>query len=133
MHSEGIGKTGARLPTGPPPDKRVTSKRLTVLAARFEQVEKKLKALLDERNEIRRLMFAEMTKQQPKRLTLREMEIYSHIRVNPFASIKELSSHFSISQRTVKYHLFSIYQKNGVSNRAELVAATIPVEQGLIQ
>jgi DNA-binding NarL/FixJ family response regulator len=51
-------------------------------------------------------------------LTPRELEIIT--RITSGRSNKEISQEFSISERTVKHHLTSIFDKVGVSSRLEL-------------
>lgn len=51
-------------------------------------------------------------------LTPRELEIIGTLLTG--CSNKDLGRTFSITERTVKYHLSNIYDKLGVSNRLEL-------------
>jgi len=55
------------------------------------------------------------------RLSNREREVFRHAATG--AGNKELATRLSISEATVKAHLTSIFQKLGVSGRAELAAA----------
>jgi two-component system, NarL family, response regulator YdfI len=61
-------------------------------------------------------------------LTKRELEILQHAARGE--RNKEIAYHFTITERTVKAHLASIYQKLGVDSRAAAVA--IAAQQGLL-
>jgi len=56
---------------------------------------------------------------KPFKLTARELEVIERI-VAGYTN-KDMAQRFSISERTVKHHLTSIFRKLGVSSRLELV------------
>ncbi len=60
---------------------------------------------------------------QPSGLTERELEVLGYI-ADGMAN-KQIADFLKISPNTVKYHLASIYEKLGVSNRAEAVTRGI--------
>lgn len=62
-------------------------------------------------------------------LTPREREVLSHLARG--ARNKEIAEKLLISERTVKFHVGIIFQKLGVSNRAEAVSRAI--QKGLVQ
>jgi DNA-binding NarL/FixJ family response regulator len=53
-------------------------------------------------------------------LTARERHIVSVIGSTSTSSLKELANHLGITERTLRNHLSSVYQKLGVSGRLEL-------------
>jgi DNA-binding NarL/FixJ family response regulator len=61
-----------------------------------------------------------------RRLTEREREVLDILVTG--ARTSEIATRLSISDRTVKAHLASIYQKLGVTSRAEAIAAALAAD-----
>ena len=69
------------------------------------------------------------TSNEPVNLTDRELEVL--ISVAHGERSKEVAAHLSISERTVKAHLASIYSKLGVDSRAAAIA--VAAQRGLLE
>ena len=66
---------------------------------------------------------------EPINLTERELEVLKAVARGERS--KEIAAHLSISERTVKAHLASIYSKLGVDSRAAAIA--VAAQRGLLQ
>jgi len=66
---------------------------------------------------------------EPINLTERELEVLKSVARGERS--KEIAAHLSISERTVKAHLASIYSKLGVDSRAAAIA--VAAQRGLLQ
>jgi len=66
---------------------------------------------------------------EPIKLTDRELEVLTSVARGERS--KEIASHLSISERTVKAHLASIYSKLGVDSRAAAIA--VAAQKGLLK
>ena len=71
---------------------------------------------------------AKMESNEPVNLTDRELEVLASVARGERS--KEIASHLGISERTVKAHLASIYNKLGVDSRAAAIA--VAAEKGLL-
>jgi NarL family two-component system response regulator YdfI len=66
---------------------------------------------------------------EPSNLTERELEVLTSVARGERS--KEIASHLGISERTVKAHLASIYNKLGVDSRAAAIA--VAAQRGLLK
>jgi NarL family two-component system response regulator YdfI len=78
--------------------------------------------LLSQKNAVK------MESNEPVNLTDRELEVLASVARGERS--KEIASHLGISERTVKAHLASIYNKLGVDSRAAAIA--VAAEKGLL-
>lgn len=95
-------------------------------AARKEMIQTVLRTAKGEsvlQPELQHILQAKRKQQQESLLTPRELSVLGRI-VKGSAS-KEIALDMGISERTVKAHLSSIYQKLDVGSRAEAVACAI--------
>ena len=72
---------------------------------------------------------AESRANEPVNLTDRELEVLASVARGERS--KEIAAHLGISERTVKAHLASIYQKLGVDSRAAAIA--VAAQRGLLK
>jgi NarL family two-component system response regulator YdfI len=72
---------------------------------------------------------AKVESNEPTNLTDRELEVLKAVASGERS--KEVASHLGISERTVKAHLASIYNKFGVDSRAAAIA--VAAQKGLLQ
>ena len=54
-------------------------------------------------------------------LTRRETDVLVLLQNNPFFSNKEIANQLNVAERTVKYHLTSLFHKYQVTNRQHLI------------
>jgi DNA-binding NarL/FixJ family response regulator len=59
-------------------------------------------------------------KRRPRRLTARELDVLSHVAAG--LSTKQIARDLGITERTVKFHVASIFNKLGAETRAQAVA-----------
>jgi two-component system, NarL family, nitrate/nitrite response regulator NarL len=64
-------------------------------------------------------------------LTVRERDIVLSLKRQPQAALKEVAGSLGISERTLRNHLSSIYEKLGVSGRLELYVLSSKLMPGL--
>jgi DNA-binding NarL/FixJ family response regulator len=57
---------------------------------------------------------------RPRRLTARELDVLTHVAAG--LSTKQIARELGITERTVKFHVASIFNKLGAETRAQAVA-----------
>jgi DNA-binding NarL/FixJ family response regulator len=88
---------------------------------RWEEIGRQINALQKERVELRRIILDKIGAFSGSRLTRREREVLSFLTSDPGIANKEIADKLNCAERTVKFHLSSMFEKYNVTNRRDLV------------
>ena len=88
---------------------------------RWEEIGRQINALQKERVELRRIILDKIGAFSGSRLSKREREVLSFLTSDPGIANKEIADKLNIAERTIKFHLSSMFEKYNVTNRRDLV------------